>query len=276
MDDELTPAVEGGELSYVYAVAASGAALDEAVAEVTGLYGDPVRTVVLGPLAAVVSSVPAFDFSEAGLKARLENLEALEAMARGHHAVVDALAAGTTVLPLRLATVHLDDASTARMLEESQEAFADLLGRLHGHLEWGVKVYADPQAAPAESEEPAAATAGAAGNSPGRAYLQRRRAQRATRQHAHRAAQEAAARVDEAAARLAAEAVAHRPQQGELAAGPGENIANCAYLVHRSRSEEFRAAVADAAQGAPGVRVEVTGPWAPYSFATPAGPSDER
>lgn len=262
-----------GELSYVYAVGRPGGDLDDATAGLTGLYGDPVRTVVSGGLAAVVSAVPAQDFGEAGLKAQLEDLARLEAVARGHHAVVDTLAARTTVLPLRLATVHLDDASTVEVLDASRSAFTELLGRLHDHVEWGVKVYADPGSAGATVPEPDAAPSDGSA-SPGRAYLQRRRAQRTTRQNAHRAAQEVAARVAEAAASAAADQVAHRPQQGELAAGSGENIANYAYLVPRSRTEAFRSAVEQAARGAQGVRVEVTGPWAPYSFASVTGAPD--
>ena len=262
-----------GELSYVYAVGRPGADLDAAAAGLAGLYGDPVRTVVSGGLAAVVSAVPAQDFSEAGLRAQLEDLARLEGMARGHHAVVDALAARTTVLPLRLATVHIDDASTGQVLDASRDDFTELLGRLDGHVEWGVKVYADPDSALGSGPEPAAVPSDGSG-SPGRAYLQRRRAQRNTRQNAHRAAQDVAARVGEAAASLSADQVAHRPQQGEPAAGSGENIANFAYLVARSDTETFRSAIDEAAHGAGGVRVEVTGPWAPYSFAAATGRAD--
>ncbi|MBP0456833.1 GvpL/GvpF family gas vesicle protein, partial [Streptomyces montanisoli] len=80
---------------------------------------------------------------------------------------------------------------------------------------------------------------------------------------------------------------AHRPQQGELAARAGgdgeragrggENIANEAYLVARGDLDAFRAAVASLADGVQGVRVEVTGPWAPYSFtARPSTQSTEE
>ncbi|KIF01731.1 gas vesicle protein, partial [Streptomyces sp. RSD-27] len=47
------------------------------------------------------------------------------------------------------------------------------------------------------------------------------------------------------------------------------------YLVADAHAEAFLSAVAGAADGLPGVRVEVTGPWAPYSFATaPPGPDE--
>lgn len=48
------------------------------------------------------------------------------------------------------------------------------------------------------------------------------------------------------------------------------NIANHAYLVSADGEARFREEVEAVARSVPGVRVEVTGPWAPYSFAAPA------
>ena len=262
-------------LSYAYAVGHAGPGLDAAVGPVTGVAGVPLRTVSSGGLAAVVCSVPEAEFSEAGLKEQLEDLDRLEALARSHHAVVDSLATQTTILPLRLATVYLDDERVAGMLADSSTGLRALLDRLRDHVEWGVKVYADPSASASEtSASETSASAGQveeAAESPGRAFLQRRRAQRNTREEAYRAAQEAVQRALAAASSFAVDRVAHRPQQGELAEGEGENIANEAFLVPLSRTEEFRSGVEEAARGLQGVRVEVTGPWAPYSFAAPGG-----
>ena len=44
-----------------------------------------------------------------------------------------------------------------------------------------------------------------------------------------------------------------------------------AYLVDADRAEELAAQAGRLEAEAPGVRVEVTGPWAPYSFALPDG-----
>ncbi|MCF3962758.1 GvpL/GvpF family gas vesicle protein, partial [Streptomyces fuscigenes] len=116
--------------------------------------------------------------------------------------------------------------------------------------------------------------ADAAAESPGRAYLRRRQAQRRSHRDAYRAAGDVAARLPEAVSHLARARARHRPQQGELASRVGENVANEAYLVARSDLDGFRAAVAALADGVAGVRVEVTGPWAPYSFTT--HPDTER
>ena len=254
-----------GQLSYVYAVVRSSAeAARGALAGLPGVAGAPLTLVRAGPVAAVVGAVPGEEFSEPALKARLEDLDWLEATARAHHHVVDALAARTTVLPLRLATVYRDEARVEEMLGDRAEVFTALLDRLEGHVEWGVKVYAEPLCAAAPPPGPGGGSADEPGS--GRAYLQRRRQQHRTREDIWRAAEDAVRRTEEAARGLAVDRARHRPQQGDLVEGPGQNVANDAYLVPHRLAEEFRARMLHAADDLPGVRVEVTGPWAPYSF----------
>lgn len=261
-----------GELSYVYAVGRAGMDLAAAAEEAAGagVAAAAVRVVCQGSLGALVSPVPSDRFGEAGIKAQLEDLERLESLARSHHAVVATAYRTAPVLPMRLATVYVDDTRVAAMLEERGAEFHRLLSRLDGQLEWGVKVYADPRRTPATADGTDAGIASDDSSvSPGRAYLRQRRARRDGQQRAYRDAEAVAVRVLGQAGALATDHVAHRVQQGVPAEGGGENIANHAFLVPADREEDFRAAVSEPARGVPGVRVEVTGPWAPYSFAVP-------
>ncbi|WP_328885380.1 GvpL/GvpF family gas vesicle protein [Streptomyces sp. NBC_00316] len=256
-------------VTYAYAVARNTAGLEEAAAALTGVADTPVHLVrgTRGDeLVLAVSGVPAHDFQEDALKTHLEDLAWLEAVARAHHGVIEALAALTTVLPLRLATVYLDDDRARSILEAEWPAFADRLSRLAAHIEWGVKIYVEAAARPAA---PGTGSAAANDLSPGRAYLRTRKAQQSVRDDVYRAAQRAAERVEAAGRRHAADRARHRVQQGELATAPGENVVNDAYLVPLDLAEAFRTEVSSAADGIPGVRIEVTGPWAPYSFAMP-------
>ncbi|UYB43734.1 GvpL/GvpF family gas vesicle protein [Streptomyces sp. Je 1-4] len=256
-------------ISYAYAVAKDDdGSLAEALTGLPGVAEAPVHLVRAGDRGEVVvavSPVPEQDFQESALRANLEDLDWLESVARAHHRVIEALAARTTVLPLRLATVYLDDERVRHMVTARQEAFAGRLADLAAHTEWGVKIYVE---APAPTDRPAAPPADE-GLSPGRAYLSHRKAQRHARDDAYRDAEEVARRVEAAARGHAVDRVQHRVQQGELARGPGENVVNDAYLVPLRDAESFRADVTRAAEGLSRVRVEVTGPWAPYSFATP-------
>ncbi|MFJ9413556.1 GvpL/GvpF family gas vesicle protein [Streptomyces sp. NPDC101227] len=269
-----------GSITYAYGVARDAGGLAEALPGLRGVADAPVHLVRVGDgdeVVVAVSPVPAQDFQEDALKAHLEDLDWLETVARAHHRVIEALAARTTVLPLRLATVYLDDDRVRIMLEARRQAFAERLSDLAGHEEWGVKIYAEAPPPSESRPESGAATESATDPalSPGRAYLSARRAQRHARDDTYRDAEKAAERVEAAARAHAVDRVQHRPQQGELARGPGENVVNDAYLVPLRHAESFRADVIRAAEGLPGVRVEVTGPWAPYSFiaTTQAEPS---
>ena len=260
-------------MSYAYAVARDAdGTLGDALSGLPGVADGPVHLVRGGgDVVVAVSPVPTQDFGEAALRRHLEDLDWLESVARAHHGVIEALAEHATVLPLRLATVYLDDDRVRGMIDASHDAFSERLADLAAHVEWGVKIYVE---APAAEESPAAPPAEQDAG-PGRAYLRQRRAQRSAREDTYREAQRAAERVEAAARGYAVDRVQHRPQQGELARGPGENVSNDAYLVPADRAESFRTEVAGAAEGLSGVRVEVTGPWAPYSFAAPPeGPAE--
>lgn len=250
-------------MTYVYGVTRADDALAERLTALEGVVGAPVHLVPGGNgLALVASSVPAEDFREDVLRRRLEDLDWLSAVARAHHGVVEAVAAYATVLPLRLATVYLDDTRAREVLDQGRELFTDRLARLSGHVEWGVKVYVDPSAAPEPPPAPADTQL-----SPGRSYLRGRRQQQRHRDTAHQAAQRAAEGIEAAGRAYASERARHRVQQGALAEAAGENVVNDAYLVPVEQGEAFQAEVRRAADGLAGVRVEITGPWAPYSFA---------
>ncbi|MFJ6940997.1 GvpL/GvpF family gas vesicle protein [Streptomyces sp. NPDC101132] len=259
-------------LTYVYAVAAPAPGLREAVAALRGVAAAPVEPLEPqddGPPAAVflTSQVPEADWGEEPLKARFEDLDWLEDTARSHHRVIEALTGRTTVLPLRMATLYQDRDRALAALGRQQRAFADRLASLAHHREYGVKAYV--RTAPEDAESPPTAPPPAPAASPGKAYLRARRAQHHAREDRHRQAALAAERIAATAASYASHRVRHPAQTGPLTRGEsGENVLNDAYLVRDDQAGAFRAAVEEAGEGLPGIRIEVTGPWAPYSFAT--------
>jgi hypothetical protein len=240
-------------VSYAYAVAR---ALDDTeIAGLTGVDGTAVRLVRHADLVVVVSSVPLADLDES----RLERLDELAAVARAHHAVVHAVAAVSVALPFRLATAYQGDDGVLEVLRREHGRFRAALDRVAGRVEMGVKVYADQHATlvPAAPE--------GTGATPGKDYLRRRREARRSAEDAWQAAAAAARRVDTALGALAADRRHHRPQSSRLSGVSGDNVLNAAYLVDAGRVAEFTALAAGL--GGAGTRVEVTGPWAAYSFA---------
>lgn len=245
------------ELRYVYAVTRH---FDGALPEdIRGIAGEPPRLLSHGDLVAVVSSVSADDFSEIPLRARLEDLDWLTGTARAHQAVVAAITSVTCPLPLRLATVCRDDSGVRRLLEAGRDRFVRTLERLDGRVEWGVKVYAETPAREADSSADPAPT--------GRDYLRRRLSERRSREETRELADAVSRHLHEELSRRAEAGMLHRPQQAQLSEAPGHNVLNAAYLVPREDSTAFVECLDRLRPDRPGLRVELTGPWAPYSFA---------
>ncbi|MET9294609.1 GvpL/GvpF family gas vesicle protein [Streptomyces sp. NPDC003077] len=288
-------AVTPGRLLYTYAVARAGSSPPDAL---LGVADAPVHTVTEGGLTALVSEVPAADFEEAALRTRLEDLAWLERTARAHRSVVDAAAALFCVLPLRLVTVHRDADGVRAALSARAGNFSRALAALDGRAEWGVKAYASqeqppsgngttarerrpadrdpatrrPDAPPAGSEPPGPPSGTPTGS--GRDFLRRRLAQRRAREESEQRADALVRAAHAELDRFAERSTLHRPQDARLSGVPDRNLLNGAYLLPRERAGAFAALVGELDERSPGVRFELTGPWAPYSFAQPPEPAD--
>jgi len=244
-----------------------------------GLEGvDPrfgVDAVTYGGLTALVSRVRLDEFGAEALKRHLEDLEWLERAARAHDAVLARALDCDAVVPLRLCTIFTDEAHVREMIERERELLLDALGRLRGRSEWSVKVLADPRGLEAAAREHspalAATSAETEGASPGRSFFARKQLDRALRDEARALAEAAAEEVHIRLEQAAAGAKLLPPQHPDLSGRSGSMVLNGAYLVERSRAEQFAAIVGELHERhrRMGLAVELSGPWAPYNFVTP-------
>ncbi|MFI6229917.1 GvpL/GvpF family gas vesicle protein [Micromonospora echinospora] len=278
-DPVVTTAPTGTWLHGIVPASVAGA-----LAPVAGLAETPVRVVRRSGLAAVFSAVPLDEYGEQPLRRNLEDLVWLERTARAHHRVVDVLARTGPVVPARLATVHTDERRLAVLLHDRRADLTATLARLAGHQEWGVKGYVlpgGPALADGGATSPGKAAGGAGnvavdvggagtpaagGTGAGAAYLRRRRAQLRARETGQQAAAQSAAAVHTELAGHAAEARRHTPQDSRLSGASHPMALNGAYLVPVEGLAGFRAVVAALATRHPALRLELTGPWPPYSF----------
>jgi hypothetical protein len=205
------------------------------------------------------------EFAADALRRNLEDLDWLEATARAHHRVIDAVARQGPLVPMRLATVYSGDESLGAMLAARSADFRAALARITGRQEWGVKAYA------ARQSEPGGAGSGTEptrpGGGAGAAYLRRRRDELASQKDARRETLASAEIIHAELSRHAAETRVHPPQAPQLTGSKAPMILNTAYLLDDERGEDFAAVVTALGEEHPGVRLELTGPWPPYSFA---------
>jgi Gas vesicle synthesis protein GvpL/GvpF len=225
--------------------------------DICGIGDAPLRAITEGGLAAVACDVPLSEFGERPLQENLESLQWLEKTARAHDLAVRLLAQQVTTAPLRLATIYRDDESVRDLLRGIAGVASEVLTRLDGRDEWGVKLYGLADCADDERHN----------DGSGANYLRRRRAALVSRQDAAEQAAQTAADVLAALSELSADARAHRLQDSQLSGVAAPMLLNGAFLVDRSGVEQFSQLVKELAEKHPQLSFTLTGPWPPYSFA---------
>ncbi|MEV8531774.1 GvpL/GvpF family gas vesicle protein [Streptomyces sp. NPDC051211] len=261
------------ELLYVYTVLRTATPPSPPLAlDARARLGTGLELVEHQGLVAVVEPVDPAHFDEQPLRAHLEDLDWLAGVARAHHEVVARIGRLATTVPCRLATICRGRQGVRRMLAEAREPVGEALDRVANAEEWGVKLYAQP--APADPPPPDPRASASAGAPSGRDYLRRRLSDRRAQADRTGEAQRAAEALHERLTLQASGAVLHPPQQQQLSRAPGQNVLNAAYLVPTANRQAFLDSVPAADDLPAGVRVQVTGPWVPYSFThTTAAPA---
>ena len=89
-----------------------------------------------------------------------------------------------------------------------------------------------------------------------------------------RQAMDEAQQIHAALAKTAAASTCHPLQTSEASGRREPMVLNAAYLVEDDSLSALEATVSTLAAGHPELRIEVTGPWPPYSFSS-VGPAPE-
>jgi hypothetical protein len=208
----------------------------------SGLAGEPLTLLTAGD---VVAAVGAMDEPPAVSRAAV----------LGHDAVVRRLSdVSAAILPTRFGMI--DDASAlADWLRTAADALAEALRLVAGREQMTLHVFDGDDPSAVDADEPADDASEARASGPGTRYLALRRRQRRR--------EEGVPELAPLRARLDPLVVAERT---ERRATPPLR-ASVYHLVQRGRSADYRAAVDDGRELLRGVRLRVSGPWAPYAFA---------
>ena len=260
---------------YVYCILERGPALEiltsgsvhSAMEENT-----PLEVIAVGDLAAIATRVPLSVFGEHALDRHLSDAPWVTVRAMRHEQVVEHFARQTTVVPLRFGTIYLDETGIKQMLADKQAQLHDILDRVKGHEEWGVNVYCDravlleniTNVSPRLREM----SLSAKNASPGQSYLLQKKIEAMRSDEAKLEIERTAKRIEDRLAGLSDGASRLRVLKVETTEH-GELKSKFAFLVLRTKFEDFRAAAEEIAREIEkaGIRIELTGPWPAYNFA---------
>lgn len=238
---------------YLYAVSRADVAKPAKIGN-PGIDGlNPVQPVACGDLLCWVSAVDHDGFS-AEIDRNMDNLEWLALHSVRHQQVVAEIAAKTAVIPARFGTVFSSKQALLKNVENRKPVLKKVFARIAEADEWGVKIFSEQQpklVIPAEVRS-------------GKEYLRAKAARMKRRPERDEAG------LQEFAAALKKIAIDSAPT-GKISGVQPALLWQATFLVPRNNRKRWEQTLKQFVKRWSGsCRIEVNGPWPPYSFVADA------
>jgi hypothetical protein len=220
--------------------------------------GPPRALAVADGIWAIVADAPLDRSSGERLEEELHDLEAVSRHALAHASMIEFFFRRSPVIPLKLFTLFSRDDRVRQNLVARASRIRALFGRLRGVEEWGVRITASAARA-AVVDRPET----------GRGYLEVKKRMKDEDGAPSRAVK---SEVSAALRRLALLAARTRKETFPPPAHGRPYVAGASYLVKATRRSVWKKSVAQTTSSLRkhGHRLEISGPWPPYHFASGA------
>jgi hypothetical protein len=260
----------GPLLVYVYGVGEQAHTYRSGLTGITAPHD--VEVVQGDGLQAFVSSVPSGEFGEKELQENLNDLEWLRDRATAHQHVLESLSERGQIVPMRFCTIYESRDRVRHLLSTHGDVLRETLASIRGRSEWGVKMLCDVETlarriAPG-SVDRSKTPAGPEGE--GTSYLLQRKEQEETSRRVETYLAGVGERLHQTLDRFAEAFTKLPPQSPEVRGDDAFMPFNRSYLVPDELRDDFTRAVRAIQEehGSHGLSIEVSGPWAPYTFVT--------
>lgn len=256
------------QVQYVYGIVPATLTTGGAPA---GLDGRPVRTIVEGDLAALVTSLDEAEYSADKIDQRATDLDWLAPRAQAHDAVISWANDPGPAVPLPMWTLFTSEPGVSGMLAARAAEVQETMQRIAGADEYSLRVFAKAAEIRASlatlAPEVADAERSLASAAPGQRYLLERKLEAQKKELLRSAAETVAARVYDELRAVAADSVLESLPRASAVA-ESQAVLNAVFLVRRRRFEEFRARVSEivATHKDHGFHFQFSGPWPAYHF----------
>ncbi len=237
---------------YLYGITAKSARRGKVASPgIDGLH--PVQAVACGDFFCWVSAVDRDSFAEE-LNRNMDNLEWLALHGVRHQQVVAEIAARQAVIPARFGTVFSGGPALLENVQGRNAALKKVFVRISDADEWGVKVFAERRTVATVPEEVRS----------GKEYLRAKARQLKRRpERDEQGLREFASVLEKIAARSA--------PTGKISRAQPDLLWQSTFLVPRQQRKQWEGALQQfVKQWSGSRRIEVNGPWPPYSFVSDA------
>lgn len=251
MDQNTQPQQDPEQGKYVYCIIRTDSPRTFGKIGIGGR-GDEVHTVHLKEFAAVVSNCPLMVFDPTR-----EN-------ALAHEHVNEVVMKDFTVLPMSFGTVFRTENDIREFLRGTHEALVEVLNKMEGKIEFGLKVNWDKDSVlkelEAENEEIGRLKEEISSNQGTSTYFSRMQLGRVVESALQAKADTYVAAIYEALRDAAIASRSNKPIGDKM-------IMNAAFLVEREKTKEFDEKISEIARKYENkLTFLYTGPWPPYNF----------
>lgn len=264
---------------YLYCLARADAL---PVLEGPGIDGEGLLDLIpFKDVVAVVSEVRRDDFLGPPAEARMRDLAWVGPRVCRHEEIVERVMRSSPVRPAGFAALFSSRTSLASWLERHHDAISCALDRFADHEEWAVHGTLIRRTAEARCLAVALARHADLSSSPGTRYFEEQRIRAGIGEDLDAWLTEVGAGIARALLDCAVE-LRERPvqpggaadQRAAMAHEEGARVLNWAFLVPRSRTDEFGAHIEriNNEHAESGLVLALSGPWPPYSFCPPLEP----
>jgi len=249
--------IAAGGAIYLYGISESPAATGAKKPAKLGSVGidgvHPVQPLPCGDFLCWVCEVDQASFADA-VERNMENLEWLALHGVRHQQVVGEVAEQMTIVPARFGTVFSGEPALLKDVQGRKTALKKVFARVAGGDEWGVKVFAARKVSAVAMTEAKS----------GKEYLQQKAAR--LKKRPERNDQE----LQELATALGKIAT-HSAPSGKVSGAQPNLLWQATFLVPRGKRRQWDQALKNFVERWDGQRrIEVNGPWPPYSFVSDA------
>jgi hypothetical protein len=224
-----------------------------AASGIDGVHG--VDALPCGGFLCWVSQVDQSAFAKA-LETNMENLDWLAEHGVRHQEAVAEIARNATIVPARFGTLFSGPAALEKNIRSREKALNQVFEKIADADEWGVKVFNERQ-----PHTPAVTAAAATG----REYQQEKAARIKRRPES---SNEEVRELGDALASVARDSA----PSGKVSGGQVDLVWQATFLVPRKKHAQWERVLREFVERWSGTRrIEVNGPWPPYSFVGDAG-----
>jgi len=188
-----------------------------------------------------------------------------------HHKVIESFFDQTTVVPFRFETVLEDLADLELLLGERGDYYKQILRRLDGGAEMGIRAIVHESTAARAVDDEAGGFPSAEASNPGKLYLCSRKVRYAHESLLAEKHEQVSAKFRAAFAGLFKEFRSEASRLAVQGSDPGALLISLYFLVPKDLLLSFRHRF-DALESTDPSKLLLSGPWPPYNFVLPSNP----